>query len=176
MVTETLRLYAGLQRHFHLSHPTPSEENLMQVQPYLMFEGRCEEALTFYKKALNAEVTALMRFSEMPATPETADPTGCAGGAAPPPESIMHSSFRVGQTELMASDGMSQGKAEFKGVSLSLSPATEAEAQKIFSALGEGGKVQMPLAKTFFSPCFGMVADKFGVSWMVVVPGEMPAP
>jgi PhnB protein len=76
----------------------------------------------------------------------------------------------------MASDGMSEGKAEFKGISLSLSPATEAEGKKIFAALGEGGQEQMPLAKTFFSPCFGMVADKFGVSWMVVVPGEMPAP
>ncbi|MDI1271978.1 VOC family protein [Polaromonas sp.] len=147
----------------------------MQVQPYIFFEGRCEEALTFYKKALNAEVTAMMRFSEMPTTPDNADPTGCASGPTPPPDSIMHASFKVGQTEVMASDGMSQGKAEFKGISLSLSPATEANARKIFAALSEGGQVQMPLAKTFFSPCFGMVADKFGVSWMVVVPGEMPA-
>lgn len=176
MVTETLRLYAGLQRHFYLSTPIHSQENLMQVQPYLMFEGRCEEALNFYKKALNAEVTALMRFSEMPATADTAEPTGCAGGVPPPPDSIMHSSFKVGQTEVMASDGMSAGKAEFKGISLSLSPATEAEGKKIFTALSEGGQVQMPLAATFFSPCFGMVADKFGVSWMVVVPGEMQAP
>ena len=147
----------------------------MQVQPYLFFEGRCEEALTFYKKALNAEITAMMRFSEMPATPDTADQTGCASGPTPPPDSIMHSSFRIGQTELMASDGMSEGQAQFKGMSLSLSPASEAEAKKLFSALSDGGQVQMPLAKTFFSPCFGMVADKFGVSWMVVVPGEMPA-
>lgn len=147
----------------------------MQVQPYIFFEGRCEEALTFYKKALNAEVTAMMRFSEMPTTPDNAAPTGCASGPTPPPDSIMHASFKVGQTEVMASDGMSQGKAEFKGISLSLSPATEANARKIFAALSEGGQVQMPLAKTFFSPCFGMVADKFGVSWMVVVPGEMPA-
>lgn len=176
MVTETLRLYAGLRRHFHLSNPTHSQENEMQVQPYLFFEGRCEEALNFYKKALNAEVTALMRFSEMPATAETAEPAGCAGGAAPPPDSIMHSSFKVGQTEIMASDSMSAGKAEFKGISLALSPATETEAKKIFAALSEGGQVQAPLSATFFSPCFGMVADKFGVSWMVVVPGEMPAP
>lgn len=175
MVTETLRLYAGLQRHFYppdpLSYPTHPQEIFMQVQPYLSFEGRCEEALTFYKKTLNAEVTAMMRFSEMPVTAEA---TGCASGVAPPPDSIMHSSFRVGQTEIMASDGMSEGKAEFKGISLALSPATEAEAKKIFAALSEGGQVQMPLATTFFSPCFGMVADKFGVSWMVVVPGEMP--
>ena len=147
----------------------------MQVQPYLSFEGRCEEALTFYKQTLNAEVTAMMRFSEMPATAQTADPTGCASGPKPPPDSIMHSSFKVGDTELMATDGMSSGKAEFKGISLTLSPANEAQARKLFADLGEGGQVQMPLAKTFFSPCFGMVADKFGVSWMVVVPGEMPA-
>lgn len=147
----------------------------MQVQPYLFFEGRCEEALAFYKKALKAEVTAMLRFSEMPATADTADPTGCASGPTPPADSIMHSSFKVGQTEVMASDGMSSGKPEFKGISLSLSPATEAEGKKIFAALSEGGQVQMPLAATFFSPCFGMVADKFGVSWMVVVPGEMPA-
>ncbi len=172
--TETLRLYATLQRHFAPLMPIHSPQEItMQVQPYLFFEGRCQEALAFYKKALNAEVTAMMRFSEMPATPDSAASTGCAEGPTPPPDSIMHASFKVGQTEVMASDGMSQGKAEFKGFSLSLSPATEAEAQKIFAALGEGGQVQMPLAKTFFSPCFGMVADKFGVSWMVVVPGEM---
>jgi PhnB protein len=148
----------------------------MQVQPYIFFEGRCEEALNFYKKALNAEVTALMRFSEMPPTPDTADQTGCASGATPPPpDSVMHASFKVGETEVMASDGMSSGKAEFKGISLSLSPATEAEGKKLFAALSEGGEVQMPAAATFFSPYFGMVADKFGVSWMVVVPGDMPA-
>jgi PhnB protein len=168
MVTETLRLYAGLQRHFPFSKPTHFQENLMQVQPYLMFEGRCEEALNFYKKALNAEVTALMRFSEMPATPDTAEPDGCAGGAAPPPDSIMHSSFKVGQTEIMASDGMAQGKAEFKGITLSLSAATDADTKRLFDALCEGGKVQMPLAKTFWTSSFGMLTDQFGVPWMVM--------
>lgn len=146
----------------------------MQVQPYIYFDGRCEEALTFYKKALSAEVKAMLRFREMPAMPEVADPTGCASGVTPPPDCIMHASFKVGDTELMASDGMASGRPEFKGVSLALSPATEAEAKKIFAALSEGGQVQMPMVKTFFSPCFGMVADKFGVSWMVVVPGDMP--
>lgn len=182
--TETLRLYATLHRHFYPltqihsleERPTdPHKETAMQVQPYIFFEGRCEEALTFYKKALKAEVTAMMRYSEMPPTPDSADATGCASGMTPPPDSIMHASFKVGDTEVMASDGMSSGKPEFKGVSLSLSPATKAEAKKIFAALSDGGQVQMPIAKTFFSPCFGMVADKFGVSWMVVVPDEMPA-
>ncbi len=182
--TETLRLYATLHRHFyHLSQihsqdkrPTNlTKEIPMQVQPYVFFEGRCEEAVTFYKKALKAEVTAMMRFSEMPPTPQDANATGCATGMTPPPDSITHASFKIGDTELLASDGMASGKPEFKGVSLSLSPATEAEAKKIFAALSDGGQVQMPMAKTFFSPCFGMVADKFGVSWLVVVPGEMPA-
>jgi len=148
----------------------------MQVQPYIFFEGRCEEALSFYQKALKAEVTAMMRYSEMPATPDNADATGCASGMKPPSNSVMHASFKVGQTEVVASDGMASGKPEFRGISLSLSPATEAEGKKIFAALSEGGQVQMPIAATFFSPCFGMVADKFGVSWMVVVPGDMPAP
>lgn len=172
MVTETLRLYAGLQRHFHMSKPTHPEENLMQVQPYLMFEGRCEEAINFYKKALKAEVTAMMRFSEMPATPDTAEPTGCAGGSAPPPDSIMHASFKVGQTEIMASDGMSQGKAEFKGITLSLSAATDADTRRLFDALSEGGSVQMPLAKTFWTSSFGMLTDAFGVPWMVMTESE----
>jgi PhnB protein len=171
MVTETLRLYAGLQRHFHLSKPTHSQENPMQVQPYLMFEGRCEEALNFYKKAVNAEVTALMRFSEMPASAETAEPAGpdgCAGGAAPPPDSIMHSSFKVGQTEIMASDGMAAGKAEFKGITLALSAATDADTKRLFDALSDGGSVQMPLATTFWTSSFGMLTDRFGVPWMVM--------
>lgn len=141
----------------------------MQVQPYLFFEGRCEEAISFYKTALNAKVTMLMRYKENP------EPQQSNGYAPISGEAIMHASFKIGQTEVMASDGMASGKPEFKGITLSLSPATEAEGKKLFDALSEGGKVQMPLTKTFYSPCFGMVADRFGVSWMVVVPGEMPA-
>jgi PhnB protein len=142
---------------------------MMQVQPYIFFEGRCEEALEFYKTALGAEVSMLMRYSE---NPDPQPNNSCAPIAG---DKIMHSSFRIGETEVMASDGMASGKPEFKGITLSLSPATEAEGKKIFDALSEGGTVQMPLTKTFYSPCFGMLADRFGVSWMVVVPGEMPA-
>ena len=142
----------------------------MQVQPYLFFEGRCEEAISFYKTALNAQVTMMMRYKENP------EPQQRNGGAPLSGEAIMHASFKIGQTEVMASDGMASGKPEFKGITLSVNPANEAEATSIFHALSEGGKVQMPLTKTFYSPCFGMVADRFGVSWMVVVPGEMPAP
>jgi PhnB protein len=132
----------------------------MQIQPYLSFDGRCEEAIEFYKKAIGAEVDMLMRWKDAPdksmCTPENAD-------------KVMHSSLRIGQSTVMMSDGRNGGHPEFKGISLSLMPSTAAEAEKLFAALSDGGQVQMPLGKTFFSPCFGMVADKFGVSWMVVV-------
>jgi PhnB protein len=135
----------------------------MQVQPYLFFDGRCEEALEFYKKALGAKVEILMRFKD---SPEPAKP-----GMVPPgsENKVMHTAFRVGETLVMASDGRCQGKPVFQGMALSISASYEAEAERLFMALGEGGQVQMPLAKTFFSPRFGMVADRFGVSWMVVV-------
>ena len=134
----------------------------MKVQPYLFFDGRCEEAIDFYKRALGAEVLMLMRFNESPDPPPP-------GMVAPGSENkIMHACMRIGETEVMASDGRAMGKPEFKGVTLSLSASSEAEADRLFNALAEGGQVQMPIGKTFFSPRFGMVADRFGVSWMVV--------
>jgi PhnB protein len=135
----------------------------MQVQPYLFFDGRCEEAIEFYRRVLRAEVTMLMRFKDSPEPhPE--------GMLAPGSENkIMHASLRIGAATLMASDGQCQGKPSFQGFSLSLDAANEAEAQQLFAALSEGGQVQLPLTKTFFSPCFGMVADRFGVGWMVIV-------
>lgn len=143
----------------------------MKVEPYLFFEGRCEEALEFYRTSLGAEVTMLMRYKD---NPEPAAGAGCSAdsshGAGPQPEMVMHASFNVGDTQVMASDGMGSGKASFQGISLSLGPETETEAKRLFDALAAGGQVQMPLGKTFFSPAFGMVADRFGVSWMVVVP------
>ena len=135
----------------------------MHVQPYLFFDGRCEEALEFYGKKLGAEVTMLMRFKESPEPPQP--------GMVPPGsgDKVMHAGFRVGDTTLMASDGHCQGKPTFQGFTLSLTVPNDAEADRLFTALSDGGKVQMPLAKTFFSPRFGMVADRFGVSWMVYV-------
>jgi len=133
----------------------------MQVQPYLFFDGRCEEALEFYKSTLGAQVEMLMRFKE---SPEPAMPL--------PPGSenkVMHASFRVGETTIMASDGESKGRQSFQGFSLALSLQDVSDAERLFAALGEGGQVQMPMAETFFSPRFGMVADRFGVSWMVLV-------
>jgi PhnB protein len=135
----------------------------MQVQPYLFFDGRCEEAIEYYRKALGAEVSMLMRYKDSPEPPQP--------GMMPPgsENKIMHASFRIGDTTVMASDGRCQGKPSFQGFSLSLITANEAEAQRLFSALSHGGQVQMPLTQTFFSPAFGMVADRFGVSWMVLV-------
>jgi PhnB protein len=134
----------------------------MKVQPYLFFDGRCEEALDFYKRALGAEVLMLMRFNEAPDPPPP-------GMIAPGSENkVMHAAMRIGETEVMASDGRCMGQPVFQGVALSLSAESEAEADRLFNALIDGGQVQMPIGKTFFSPRFGMVADRFGVSWMVV--------
>jgi len=135
----------------------------MHIEPYLFFDGRCEEAVEFYKKALGAEVIMLMRFKESPEPPQPGMiPPGCEN-------KIMHVGFRVGGTTVMASDGRCTGQADFQGFSLSLTVANEAEAERKFAALAEGGQVQMPLAKTFWSARFGMVADRFGVGWMVTV-------
>jgi PhnB protein len=138
------------------------------VEPYLFFNGRCEEAIEFYKRALGAEVTMLMHFKD--------SPEPLAPGCLPPgsENKVMHASLRLGETVFMASDGRCTGQPTFEGFALSLSVPTPADADRVFAALAEGGKVEMPLGKTFYSPRFGMVADKFGVSWMVIVPQEMP--
>ncbi len=138
----------------------------MRVQPYLFFDGRCEEAIEFYRNALGAEVVMLMRFRDSPDPPP---PGMLAPGSE---DKVMHASLRIGETEVMASDGRCAGKPAFRGVSLSLSVPSEAEADRLFNALAQGGQVQMPIGRTFFSPRFGMVADRFGVSWMVVAAPE----
>jgi PhnB protein len=132
----------------------------MQVQPYVFFDGRCEEALEFYRGALGAEVTALMRFKECPEPGMAPQDSG---------EKVMHASFRVGETTVLASDGRCTGKPGFEGFSLALTVSDDAEAKRMFTALSDGGQVQMPLEKTFFAPSFGVVADRFGVPWMIVV-------
>ena len=132
----------------------------MQVQPYVFFDGRSEEAIEFYRNALGAEVTFLMRFKECPE--KSSIPPGAE-------DKVMHASLRIGDTTVMASDGECQGRANFGGISLSLTASDEAEAERLFNALADGGQVRVPLTKTFFSPRFGVVADRFGVPWMVVV-------
>ncbi|MBS0536205.1 MAG: VOC family protein [Proteobacteria bacterium] len=138
----------------------------MQVQPYLFFDGRCEEAIEFYKKALGAKVEMLLRFKDGP--PPDQNGEGCAG-PMPDGNKIMHASLKIDDALVMASDGMAAGKPEFKGVSLALATKDDAEAKAKFTALSEGGTVQQPLIKTFFSSSFGMCADKFGVNWMITV-------
>jgi PhnB protein len=136
------------------------------IQPYLFFNGQCEEALEFYRQALGAEVDFLMRFNESPEPP--------APGMVPPgfENKIMHCTFHIGETTLMASDGCSAEKARFEGFSLSLSVPNGAEAKHAFATLAEGGQARMPLSKTFWSPCFGMVEDRFGIGWMISVAAE----
>lgn len=132
----------------------------MQVQPYLDFNGRCEEAIEFYRRALGAEVTSVHRFKDSP------DPQMCSAATA---NKIMHANLRIGENTVLASDGHCNGQQNFQGFSLALNVANEAEGQRVFAALSDGGQVRMPLTKTFFSPGFGMVADQFGVNWMVHV-------
>ncbi len=136
----------------------------MKVEPYLFFNGRCEEAMAFYQEALGAEVTFQMRMNEAPDPPPP--------GAVPAgfDNKIMHASLRIGELTLMVSDGNSDMQPSFTGFCLSLSVATPAEAERCFHALAAGGQVKMPLGKTFWSPAFGMLEDRFGVGWMVIVP------
>lgn len=135
------------------------------ITPYLFFGGRCEEALQFYVQALGAEVEMMMRFSQSPAPiPAGSIPAGFE-------DKVMHASFRIAGVRLMASDGNDEN-SKFDGFRLALSVPTESEARQAFNALAAGGSVQMPLGKTFWSPCYGMVTDRFDVGWMVMVPGE----
>jgi len=134
----------------------------MQLQPYLFFDGRCEEAIDFYRDKLGAEVTMMVRFKDAPEPQAAMTPPGGEN-------KVMHARFRVGDAAVLASDGRCQGNPQFQGFSLSLTASSSDEAEKMFAALGDGGVVQMPLTQTFFSPRFGMVADRFGVSWMVYV-------
>ncbi|MGI8905549.1 MAG: VOC family protein [Candidatus Sumerlaeaceae bacterium] len=133
----------------------------MLVEPYLFFNGRCQEALEFYRKATGAEVQMVMRYNESPDPP----PPGMVPAGFE--DKVMHAALRIGETTVMASDGCSAEKAAFQGFSLSLSVPTQAEADRVFAALADGGQVQMPLGKTFWSPRFGMLTDRFGIGWMI---------
>jgi PhnB protein len=142
---------------------SPAANRAFLVQPYLFFNGRCEEAVEFYQRALGAEVKMLARYKDSPEPPPP--------GRLPPgfDNKIMHAGFRIGGTTIMASDGSCEGEEKFGGFSLTLTVPDTAAADQAFAALADGGKVEMPLTKTFFSPRFGMVTDRFGVSWMIIV-------
>jgi PhnB protein len=143
----------------------------MRVQPYLSFEGRAEEALDFYTRAVGAQVNVKMRFKDAP--PMEASGDGCGDMGSEPAnagDKIMHSEFKIGESVIMASDGYCSGKTSFAGVSLAIQAKDDAEAKRIFDGLATGGQVHQPLIKTFFATSFGILADKFGVSWMVVAP------
>jgi PhnB protein len=136
----------------------------MNVQPYLNFNGRAQEAIDFYRRAIGAEVTMLMHFKDCP------DPQQSSMISPENKDKVMHAALKIGDSSVFASDGRCTGSANFQGFTLALNAKDEAEAKRLFGALADGGEVQMPLAKTFFSPSFGMVADRFGVAWMVLVP------
>lgn len=138
----------------------------MQVNPYLNFNGNCEDALNFYKTALGADVTGLMRFKDAP------DPSMIKPGME---NKVMHACFRIGDSQVMASDARCDSEMRFQSFSLALMPADKTEAERLFAALQPGGQVQMPMSETFFSQAFGMVQDRFGVSWMVVAPPKESA-
>ena len=132
------------------------------VQPYLFFGGRCEEALEFYRTAIGAEIEMLMRYKDAPEQPPD-------GMLAPGFENkVMHASFRIGATVLMASDGCGgPEEGKFDGFSLSIAVQSEEEADRFFAALSEGGTVTMPLGPTFWAKKFGMLTDRFGLGWMI---------
>lgn len=134
----------------------------MQIEPYLFFEGRCEEAIEFYRRTLEAELTFLMRYKDSPEPPPDMIPPGCEN-------KVMHANLRIGDATVMVSDGKCSGQPSFQGFSLSITAPDADMAGRLFNALADGGQVQMPLSKTFWSPCFGMLTDRFGVGWMVGV-------
>ena len=142
----------------------PAARRASQIECYLFFDGRCEEAIEFYRQVLGAEIGMLMRFNESPEAPPAGE-----GGPDVPGNKILHAEMRIGDSRIMMSDGESKGRPQFQGFALSVTAADAAEAHHYFEGLAEGGSVVMPLARTFFSSCFGMVADRFGVSWMVGV-------
>jgi len=135
----------------------------MMIHPYLFFDGRCEEAIEFYKKTLGAKTEMVMRFKEAP------DQSMISPGSG---DKVMHAAVMIGDSTLLVSDGRNTGKPNFEGFSLTLYAKDEAEADRLFGKLGEGGQVRMPMDKTFFARRFGIVADKFGVGWMIIVPAQ----
>jgi PhnB protein len=135
----------------------------MLIQPYLFFEGRCQDAIDFYRQALGAEVVMQMAYKDSPVPTSQPPETG---------DKVMHASVKIGETQVFMSDGMCGGAPSFQGFSLSLTLKDDAEAARMFAALGDGGAVTMPLAKTFFASSFGMLKDRFGVGWMVMVQGQ----
>jgi PhnB protein len=142
----------------------------MQIQPYVFFDGRCEEAIKFYQGALGAEVNMMLRFKD---NPDQNVPAECGPNSAVA-DKVMHADVRIGGTNVLMSDGKGTGQPKFEGFALSVTVPTPADADRVFAALGNGGRVEVPLTPTFFSPRFGMVADRFGVMWMVYVAPSKP--
>jgi PhnB protein len=150
------------------SNKPTREEKAMPLTPYLFFDGRCEEAIEFYKKTLGAKVGMMMRFKESPESP----PPDCVPAASA--DKIMHACMSIGDAQVMMSDGRCAGQPKFEGFALSVDAKDAADADRKFNALAQGGQVQMPLGETFFAKRFGMVADQFGVGWMIIAGPKNP--
>jgi PhnB protein len=162
----TARLHRYLDDRLRGDQQLKEGDTVMNIQPYLSFEGRAAEAIDFYKSALGAKVEMIMHFKDAPPDVKAQMSPGSM-------DKVMHAAFKIGDTQVLASDGRCTGKPSFSGVALTLNAASNAEAEKLFGALGKGGQVTMPMAETFFAHRFGMVADKFGVNWMVIAPKQM---
>jgi PhnB protein len=155
-----------LSKRANLASPSHPEARFpMSVQSYLFFEGRADEAIAFYGKALDAEVLMRLTYADAPG-----GSAQCPDGSTPPADKVMHAGLRIGGTEMGLSDGMCSGKPQFKGFSMTLVCDDEAQAKRRFDALSEGAEVKVPLGESFFATAFGMVVDRFGVDWMVMVP------
>lgn len=135
----------------------------MNIQPYVFFDGRCEEAVAFYQQAIGAKVVMLMHYRDAPG-----DSTAGCDGTPPPADKVMHGCLQVGASQILVSDGFAKGNPKFEGFALSLAAADDAEARRLFDALAQGGQVQQPLGPSFFASSFGMLTDRFGVAWMVI--------
>lgn len=155
-------IFGGFAPLLDLEKPTSDQAPV--IQPYVFLRGRCEEAIAYYKAKLGAEITMMMRFSDNPDKPSHSKVPAALH------DKIMHAQITVAGATLMLSDGMKSGPIENQAISLSLSVQSEAEADRIFNALAADGRVEMPMGPAFFAKQFGAVVDKFGVSWMIMVP------
>jgi PhnB protein len=137
----------------------------MQIDPYLNFNGNCEEAFHFYEKALGGKIEMLLKYNQAPA----------GGGPTPPgfENKVMHVRLSVGQQIIMASDAPPGHFSPMQGFNVSLMFDDKAQAERVFNALADKGKVMMPFAQTFWAEGFGMLTDRFGTPWMVNCPGKM---
>lgn len=136
----------------------------MKIDPYLNFDGNCEEAIRFYEKTLGGKIQMMMTYDQAPPG-DNPTPKGWE-------KKIMHVSMTLGNVTLMASDAPPGHFSPMQGLFVSLAPDSKAQAEKIYNALADKGNVLMPFQQTFWAEGFGMVVDRFGTPWMVNYAGN----